>query len=51
MAVNEALNDAPEQVNSAPFTDGWMVRIKLEAKADGLMDANAYEALCAAEAH
>ena len=51
VAVNDALADAPELLNSSPYQDGWMVRIKLEAKADGLMDAEAYEELCASEAH
>ncbi len=51
VAVNEAINDAPETVNSAPYTDGWLVRIKLDGAPEGLMDAAAYEALCADEAH
>ncbi len=51
IAVNEALNENPELVNKAPFTDGWMVRIKLTAKAEGLLDAAAYEELCANEKH
>ncbi|MCK5404245.1 MAG: glycine cleavage system protein GcvH, partial [Desulfobulbaceae bacterium] len=28
VAVNENLADGPELVNSAPYTDGWMIRIK-----------------------
>ncbi len=28
VAVNDALNDSPETVNSAPYTDGWMFKIK-----------------------
>ena len=32
--VNEALNDAPEQVNEDPYKNGWMVRIELEDGAD-----------------
>lgn len=30
IAVNEALADAPEQVNSAPYGDGWMILVKPE---------------------
>ena len=44
VAVNEALADAPELVNSEPYGGGWMVRLKL-ADADTieeLMDAAAY---------
>lgn len=51
VAVNDALNDAPELVNKDPFGEGWMLRIKLESKADGLLDAAAYEDVCASEAH
>jgi glycine cleavage system H protein len=46
LAVNEALNDAPETVNSAPYTDGWMFQIKAsdEAEVAGLLDAAGYAA-------
>ena len=46
IAVNEALGDAPELVNSEPYEGGWMVRLKLEDAAAGevLMDAAAYRA-------
>lgn len=45
IAVNEALTDAPELVNSEPYDGGWMVRLRLEDAAAGeaLMDAAAYE--------
>jgi glycine cleavage system H protein len=44
VAVNEALADAPELVNSEPYEGGWMVRLKLDDTAAGesLMDADAY---------
>ncbi len=47
VAVNEALNDAPETVNDAPYGDGWMLRIKMSqpSDADSLLDSMAYEAL------
>jgi glycine cleavage system H protein len=47
IAVNEALADAPELVNSEPYAGGWMVRLRLAdaAAADELMDAGAYRAL------
>lgn len=51
LAVNEALADAPELVNTSPFDKGWMVRVKMDGPAQGLLDAAAYEAICAAESH
>ncbi len=43
-AVNEALEDSPELVNNAPYTDGWMLEIKASDPAafDRLMDRDAY---------
>jgi glycine cleavage system H protein len=43
--VNDALPDEPEVLNTSPYEDGWMVKIKL---ADGvdlseLMDAASYQ--------
>ncbi|MBI5691768.1 MAG: glycine cleavage system protein GcvH [Verrucomicrobia bacterium] len=44
VAVNAALDAAPETVNRAPYTDGWMMRLKPAdpAAAAGLLDAAAY---------
>jgi glycine cleavage system H protein len=28
--INEALNDQPELVNSDPYGDGWMIKIRME---------------------
>jgi glycine cleavage system H protein len=46
-AVNEALRDRPELVNSDPYGDGWMFRVAIAAPAelDALLDAAAYRAL------
>ncbi|MEJ2201259.1 MAG: glycine cleavage system protein GcvH [Desulfuromonadaceae bacterium] len=43
--VNEELQDAPELVNTSPYDDGWMVKVKLsdEAELNDLMDADAYQ--------
>ncbi|HEY8181363.1 MAG TPA: glycine cleavage system protein GcvH [Thermoanaerobaculia bacterium] len=43
--VNEALTEKPELVNTDPYGDGWMVRIKLSTpeEVDELMDAEEYE--------
>ncbi|MEI2265637.1 glycine cleavage system protein GcvH [Erwinia sp. CGal63] len=45
VAVNEALDGEPELVNSAPYAEGWLFRIKAsdEAELDALMDADAYK--------
>jgi glycine cleavage system H protein len=42
--INEELEDAPEKVNSDPYGDGWLFRIKLEdaAELDDLLDAEGY---------
>ncbi len=50
VAVNEAINEAPESVNTDPYGSAWMLRIKLSAQPEGLLDATAYEAFCASEA-
>jgi glycine cleavage system H protein len=44
--VNEALETAPEAVNSAPHDAGWLVKIKLagDGPPAGLMSAEEYEA-------
>jgi glycine cleavage system H protein len=44
--VNDALGSAPEAINDDPYGEGWMVRIRLTSpsEADGLMDADAYQA-------
>lgn len=47
LEVNPKLNANPELVNSDPYGEGWMVRMKLSdpASADQLMDAAAYQGL------
>ena len=45
--ANAALEDDPTLVNSAPYSDGWMFRIRLSdpATLDALMNAADYEQL------
>ena len=45
--VNPKLNTNPDLVNTDPYGDGWMVKMKLTnvADAEGLMDASAYQGL------
>ena len=48
-AVNDALTDAPETINSDPYGAGWLVEIAVSGDVGdltgGLMDAAAYQAL------
>lgn len=48
IATNDALIDAPETVNAAPYDDGWFYKIKLSnvMELDELMDADAYSDHC-----
>ena len=45
-AVNEALADQPDLVNSDPYGEGWILEIEASdaTAADGLMSAGDYEA-------
>lgn len=47
VTVNDALIDTPELVNSEPYADGWIFKIKAsnESELESLLDATAYEAL------
>ncbi len=46
-ATNDALSGSPELVNSDPFGEGWMLRLRLTdpAQVDKLLDGPAYEQL------
>ena len=46
VAVNGALADAPGQVNTAPYADGWLYKLKLTKPGElaALLDAAAYRA-------
>ena len=47
---NDALESTPETVNSDPYGEGWMVKVKISdaSEWDQLMDADAYKALIGA---
>ena len=47
VAVNEALLDAPEQVNQDPY-GAWLIKVE-GSDTEELLDAAGYEAVCAAE--
>ncbi|WP_342552435.1 glycine cleavage system protein GcvH [Paenibacillus sp. FSL R7-0652] len=46
IAVNEALQDSPELVNSSPYEEGWMIEIRVDgdvsAALSGLLNSDAY---------
>jgi len=45
--VNEALADAPEQINEDPYGGGWMVKVKLAdpSETEQLLSADSYREL------
>jgi glycine cleavage system H protein len=49
IAANELLSGQPEVVNSDPYGQGWMVRVRLTdpAQVEALLDPVAYEQLVA----
>ena len=47
-AVNEGLADAPENLNSDPY-GAWIIKVENITGQEDLLDAAAYEALCAEE--
>ena len=50
--VNEALEDAPEAVNSDPYGDGWLIRLRLgdpASVAGTMLSAAQYEQHVASE--
>ena len=49
VAFNEKLNDAAELINSDPYGEGWIVKIRIQdpEELEGLLDVAAYEVLVA----
>jgi glycine cleavage system H protein len=45
--VNQAVIGAPETINSDPYGDGWLVKVRLSdpAEVDDLLDVRAYKQL------
>ncbi|MDG1571009.1 glycine cleavage system protein GcvH [Robiginitalea sp. M366] len=50
VAFNEALEEEPEKVNSDPYGEGWMIRLKMTdaSEVDDLLSADDYKALVGA---
>ncbi|MFP4844178.1 glycine cleavage system protein GcvH [Winogradskyella sp. PE311] len=44
---NESLEDEPEKVNTDPYGDGWMIKLKFSdaSQVDSLLSADDYKAL------
>lgn len=44
-AINETLNESPEQINDDPYGDGWFIEIRVSnpAELDSLLTAAEYE--------
>ena len=49
--INSELPDAPEIINTSPYEDGWMIKIRMSdtSELDDMMDADAYQAHIAEE--
>jgi len=47
---NEGLEDTPENVNTDPYGEGWMIKIKISdaSQIDNLLDADAYKEIVGA---
>jgi glycine cleavage system H protein len=45
VAINEELNDSPEKVNSDPYGEGWMIRVRMKnpGEVDSMLTAAEYE--------
>lgn len=50
-SINESLADEPEKVNSDPYGDGWMIRVKMSnsGEVDSMLTAAEYEDFTKAE--
>ena len=48
--LNELLEDAPEKVNTDPYGEGWMIKIKLSdsSEIENLLDAEGYKEIIGA---
>ena len=49
IAVNEALAKHPEQVNSSPYAEGWLFKLRLAGPVEGLLSREQYAASAGAQ--
>jgi len=47
VAINEALNNAPETINSDPYGAGWLAEIEVATPPAGLLSAEQYRQITA----
>lgn len=45
LELNPLLEGSPEKVNEDPYGEGWMIRVQLTGKAEGLLSAAQYREL------
>jgi glycine cleavage system H protein len=47
VAVNDAVTESPELINSDPYGEGWLIEIRLDdpTALESLLEAEAYQAL------
>ncbi|MEV7551205.1 glycine cleavage system protein GcvH [Amycolatopsis sp. NPDC089917] len=47
VAVNDAVTDSPELINSDPYGEGWLIELRLDdaSSVESLLEAEAYQAL------
>jgi glycine cleavage system H protein len=50
LAVNDALKDTPELINSSPYDKGWILKIQMTdtGELEELLDAGEYAEICSA---
>ena len=47
VAINDALSNSPETINSDPYGGGWLAKIEVQAAPSDLLTASHYAALTA----
>ena len=48
--VNSSLGDEPEKINSGPYGDGFLFKVRVTGTSSDLLDAAAYQAVAESEA-
>ena len=48
--VNSSLGDEPEKINSGPYGDGFLFKVRMTGISSDLLDAAAYQAVAESEA-
>lgn len=48
--INSSLTDEPEKINTGPYTEGFLFKVRSTGVSDALIDAEAYKAVAESEA-